>query len=955
MQHLWLVILSELIVSYTLCSRAVFIALEILDRVRPTMREVLRDSSWELRFVASILQLALELWIWQFIEYVLRGVGNERQAKFTTAFLQLFTVGRKPDVVAAGVQFLDTFKIWIDRSLAGLPYPSSPESNVARYEYARLSNQRAIRLITLDPDEDVSKPIRCRMEEVTLDSNPVYTALSYAWDSDQGFDRVLCDGRWISVTRNCVAALNSFRGERKRQTELVWVDAICINQDETKTATEEKRHQIGIMGEIYKKASSVRVWLGNHDESSILVYKFFSRISGDAEQGEFQLDPERKAETIGLNMAREWPSLSKSLADFFLRSWFTRAWPIQEVTLPSPGRVEAVCGVDSIPLEYIRAGWEVLKTLGILPASSFIDQAVALQFYLSDAIALKRRTPLNRISHRPLISNLSEFSFTAVMNSMRWKECRDPKDRFFSLYGVFRELGTQHDIPLSMWSEPDAEVFQAVALACFKLDGGRLNAIRLARLPEPYLRLSDFAFLSSRRDPYDALSNWVLTTKARTGRLLMSVMAKDERKKVFPDPSNQWSHTMPSWVPDWTWPIVSGQTESFGRISLLEDIGRLPAALPSPVEASHRRVTTQRVKGSRLYIEAKVLGKISEIGTVDPIRIYWQLSSTIRSRSRRHQPTSPDPLIAALIDSTLNFTLRSYITQVYVSLRMAFSTLDIWDVMAYLSAAYSSRYFSPLGYKFLCTRMPSVASCATNGVAPGREEPVADPFTTIKAIEQAVGVFIRGRTDINRDLWRQSCADVLFTTAGVFWKFRVSITESLFGRRYDDPEMQWSFVMSVLGKLMAWGIQTGASFMGDTSLFLLGWSLGALSKLGLMAAAVVVLWRIMLPPFVMIFSVYIYRSPARLVKSVFALGWFREPRSDTQGVHFFATDTGITGSTGGAALSGDCLAEISGMDGYMVLRRKDRGFVVVGAAYVGTAHGAARIASKLPWEDMELL
>jgi hypothetical protein len=32
-------------------------------------------------------------------------------------------------------------------------------------------------------------------------------------------------------------------------------------------------------------------------------------------------------------MARQWPQLSKSLADFFSRSWFTRAWLVQKVTL----------------------------------------------------------------------------------------------------------------------------------------------------------------------------------------------------------------------------------------------------------------------------------------------------------------------------------------------------------------------------------------------------------------------------------------------------------------------------------------------------------------------------------------------------------------------------------------------------------------------------------------------
>ena len=64
------------------------------------------------------------------------------------------------------------------------------------------------------------------------------------------------------------------------------------------------------------------------------------------------------------------------------------------------------------------------------------------------------------------------------MNAICFKACRDPKDRFFLLYGVFEELEIDYSIPLSMWTRPDVEVFTAVALACFKL-GGNLNALRL--------------------------------------------------------------------------------------------------------------------------------------------------------------------------------------------------------------------------------------------------------------------------------------------------------------------------------------------------------------------------------------------------------------------------------------------------------------------------------------------
>ncbi|KAK0716075.1 heterokaryon incompatibility, partial [Lasiosphaeris hirsuta] len=103
------------------------------------------------------------------------------------------------------------------------------------------------------------------MEEVLLDSAPYFTALSYAWDSEKGTEQIVCDGALITVTKNCVAALRNIRLNTDKE-QRVWVDAICINQ--AATATAEKNQQIGIMGDIYKKADSVRVWLGEQDDSS---------------------------------------------------------------------------------------------------------------------------------------------------------------------------------------------------------------------------------------------------------------------------------------------------------------------------------------------------------------------------------------------------------------------------------------------------------------------------------------------------------------------------------------------------------------------------------------------------------------------------------------------------------------------------------------------------------------
>jgi hypothetical protein len=58
------------------------------------------------------------------------------------------------------------------------------------------------------------------------------------------------------VTANCEAALRKLRNRDSER--ILWIDAICINQDKTL----ERNHQVTLMRDIYSKASRVVVWLG---------------------------------------------------------------------------------------------------------------------------------------------------------------------------------------------------------------------------------------------------------------------------------------------------------------------------------------------------------------------------------------------------------------------------------------------------------------------------------------------------------------------------------------------------------------------------------------------------------------------------------------------------------------------------------------------------------------------
>lgn len=128
---------------------------------------------------------------------------------------------------------------------------------------------REIRLLTVLSGENApdsgqnSSLVRCELSvhRLNQDSPPSYTALSYVWGppsttSGSGDDTLVVDGETIPARKNLLSALRAFR--KRKDTAYVWVDAVCINQDDL----EEKMTQIKLMGDIYSLAERTVIWLG---------------------------------------------------------------------------------------------------------------------------------------------------------------------------------------------------------------------------------------------------------------------------------------------------------------------------------------------------------------------------------------------------------------------------------------------------------------------------------------------------------------------------------------------------------------------------------------------------------------------------------------------------------------------------------------------------------------------
>jgi hypothetical protein len=134
-------------------------------------------------------------------------------------------------------------------------------------KYPLAKSTKQIRVLDILPASTLvgdanDDPLASHVRVIDLDSEQSFTALSYVWGVPTANEpRILCDGFEIKVTHNCYSALKHIRTKLAGFT--IWVDAVCIKQDDI----EEKSWQIPLMGDIYTKANTVFVWLGDGDAS----------------------------------------------------------------------------------------------------------------------------------------------------------------------------------------------------------------------------------------------------------------------------------------------------------------------------------------------------------------------------------------------------------------------------------------------------------------------------------------------------------------------------------------------------------------------------------------------------------------------------------------------------------------------------------------------------------------
>ncbi|KAE9368933.1 HET-domain-containing protein, partial [Stipitochalara longipes BDJ] len=344
------------------------------------------------------------------------------------------------------------------------------------YQYSELEGDDAIRLIYLQPCEDLEARIECSLKDAILteygeDIGDHYIAISYVWGDKNDRRSILVDGKRLDITASLDSAL---RHVRDRQRVLrVWADGVCIDQ----TDVHDRNRQVRLMGDVYSIAQHTIIFLGTSSPECDAVLQLISgeaRSSGPGGQRSSALIQKSSQLLDGYERIVEDEILSKP--------WFTRVWILQELVLSQNPWLQ--CG------KY-RVRWHVFCTRVLSsPFRTWKSNSRAILAGMNES-RIKFRTASVESLQTP-----EEFLGSSLLELLRTRRgcaLTDPRDMIYAHLGLVSHEARE-GIPVD-YDRTVAQVYESIA--CFYIECAGLKTA---------LSLVDYVQPENRPDH---LSSWV--------------------------------------------------------------------------------------------------------------------------------------------------------------------------------------------------------------------------------------------------------------------------------------------------------------------------------------------------------------------------------------------------------------------------------------------------------------
>lgn len=299
------------------------------------------------------------------------------------------------------------------------------------YHYSTLE-PGAVRLLKLSKPTPWSS-VKCKLEPVHLNRTPAFETISYTWGANQTSRSLIVNGKRFEVSQKVYDIVHDRAS--CLTTRYVWIDSICINQEDD----AEKSSQVQMMRSIYGLSYHTIIWLGSApdaNEAIGLLAHLHRRIQFD--------DPIERASRplMELNIEHpSWPSLIKLINnDYWTRCWIIQEIAVSQKTIISYGGelitwdyfcslIETLFGSDPNSVWHIsKIFWRNRTSQETIPMDAGI-QIVSLK-HIRENIRKNRSMELFDL-------------LTASINST----ATDPRDNIYSVHGISTAVSSGDIIP----------------------------------------------------------------------------------------------------------------------------------------------------------------------------------------------------------------------------------------------------------------------------------------------------------------------------------------------------------------------------------------------------------------------------------------------------------------------------------------------------------------------------
>ncbi|KAI0842610.1 HET-domain-containing protein [Hypoxylon sp. FL0890] len=313
-----------------------------------------------------------------------------------------------------------------------------PRADLDEYNSSTAKRPKIIRLLRILPTrEDGLLACYIRSVELNVATNLNYDALSYTWgpttrdEVKNGVNAkrhrvIICNNRQLLVTENLFNCLTQLEENGHYHRDL-WIDAICINQDDL----AERSEQVSIMADIYRSAKCVIVWLGTADEFTQPAWELIKRcnqLSRETLSGAIIPGTSSSKDTADLLGDRICPQYWRPVALFFGRTWFTRAWVVQELVLARETIV--LCG------KYIF-DWDAIVSASELMAKRASASTLKIDpFGDLDGHSLSYKNPAKLAAiKRDVLSDKRDVLLHSLIRCRTYEASND-HDKIYSVLGL---------------------------------------------------------------------------------------------------------------------------------------------------------------------------------------------------------------------------------------------------------------------------------------------------------------------------------------------------------------------------------------------------------------------------------------------------------------------------------------------------------------------------------------